>query len=305
MKFPAAVPLVLRGPRPAGGHASAPMGDWPRSTPEAEGMDRGPLVTIRTAGDCAVFRHGRLVYAYGNPTHFERNWASTTRGVVVFTVWAVALTRGDIPGGLAALEAPIVRFDTPSARLFDPRVTLEHLLRYTGHADPPGSAWVYSGGGDRHGKHWPRQPVLFEELTGQSMPAYFLHHVAPVLGGTWEVIPSDDGTPRFRTSALDAARWAGMMLADGGDLIDASLVRRALTPGPMPVEGFGGLHLVRGGQAWEFDHFDGVPDAFMARSGGSHDIVFGCPSLDLIVAAKSGAHSPETYIPAITRAVIR
>jgi hypothetical protein len=279
--FPTLHPLVSGAPI----MASRPSADWPASTPEAQGVNGWMLADVLARGvlgDAVIVRHGHQIAKAGDPSR-RRGWASTARGVVATPTWLVALTRGDVP--MAALDRTQPRFDG---------ATLRQGLAYLDAQN----RWAYS-------RFWREADDLFRTFTGRTLHDYFNAEIGPILPGVHAYVNDSDGTPRFTATPLDAARWGVWMLRGCDGLVDAWLLEQALTPGPYGLEGWGGVHLIRNGSAWEMENqLHGCPDGFMARSGGSHDGVFVFPSLDLVVAAKSGAHAPDRYLPDICKAVI-
>jgi hypothetical protein len=214
--------------------------------------------------------------------------------------------------------------DAPAAQLFDPAVLGCHLLSYTSGVSPVGSRYQYSGGQDGRGvegrtrKHWPRQHVLFQEVTSLELWDYLNLSVFPTLGRGLVAAaePTEDGTTcRVHGSVRDLARFALLFLRGGRwrsrRLVDADLAARAVAGGPFgdgkpfPLEGWQ-IHLVRDERAWELPNLRGVPDGFMARDGGgpksTKGIIAGFPSTDLIVVYRSRADADEV-LRAVCRAV--
>lgn len=248
--------------------------------------DSAKLAKIRDIQHGVLYQHGIEIAAWGNADEVLRNWASTARSVVASTVWGVALTNGDVPGGLAALDQPVQRLGTPTALTFASDVLLAHPLSYT----DPRKGWHYSQG-------WVPGAALFREVVGIPMHDYFNSFVSPTLTGIHAVVNDADGTPRFFASCRNAAKWAALFMDGGGDLIAHQYVERALGGGPYgdgspnTVEGFQ-IHLSKNGHAWEVDT-PGTPFFFMGRDGSEyedhgHGVVLGCPSLDLVFAYRGG-----------------
>ena len=289
--------------------------EWARGAPGDVGLSAERLDAIDpdVMGDAVVIREAREVRVWGDPDR-ARNISSCSRSFVTLA-WLSAIHEGIVPA--AFVDRPIrdVFPSSPAAQLFDPAVLGCHLLSYTSGVSPVGSRYQYSGGQDARGeegrtrKHWPRQHVLFKEVTTLEVWEHLNLSVFPLIGPGLEAggEPSEDGTTcRVRGSARDLARFALLFLRGGRwrsrRIAGETLVRRAIAGGPFgngkpsPLEGWQ-IHLIREGNAWELPNLQGVPDGFMARDGGgpasTKGIIAGFPSEDLIVVYRSRAHADE------------
>lgn len=268
-----------------------PSGSWPTSSPEDQGMSSEKLNRIRTAyiGDAVLIRNGVLIREWG-ASRERREWASCGRSVVATTVWGVAITNGDMPGGIELLDQLLADWGTPVAQSFKPGSCLHHPLSYT----RPGESWGYA-------KDWRIQDDLFceREVNRRKMHDYFNERVGPSLPGIDAKENAPDGTPRFNATPYDAARW-GQFWHSGPVLVSPEFVSRSLAGGPTgdpgAIEGYQ-IHLIRNGRAWELN-MTGVPDGYMARDGGqdpnnpdagggSHGAIIVIPSLEIVVAYRS------------------
>jgi CubicO group peptidase (beta-lactamase class C family) len=298
---------------------------WPRARPRDEGMSASRLDAInpRVMGDAVVIRHAREVRVWGDPDA-PRHIASCSRSFVTLA-WLSAIHEGIVPQEF--IDRPIrdVFPDSAAAQLFDPAVLGCHLLSYTSGVSPVGSRYQYSGGQDGRGeegrtrKHWPRQHVLFREVTSLEVWDYLNLTVFPTLGRglVADGQTTEDGTTcRVRGSARDQARFALLLLRGGRwrsrRLLGSDLVARAIAGGPFgdgkpfPLEGWQ-IHLVRDERAWELPNLRGVPDGFMARDSGgpasSKGIIAGFPTTDLIVVYRSRTEADDV-LRAVCRAVV-
>jgi CubicO group peptidase (beta-lactamase class C family) len=288
---------------------------WPRAEPRDVGLSAARLADIDPdiMGNAVVIRHAREVRAWGDPDA-RQNTSSCSRSFVTLA-WLSAIHEGLVPRAFVDRSIRDVFPESPAAQLFDPAVLGCHLLSYTSGVSPVGSRYQYSGGQDSRGeegrtrKHWPRQHVLFREVTAHEVWDYLNLTVFPALGRRLAAEPetTEDGTTcRVRGSARDLARFALLLLRGGRwgsrRLVGEDLAARAIAGGPFgdgkpfPLEGWQ-IHLIRGGEAWELPNLKGVPDGFMARDGGrptsSKGVIAGFPSRDLIVVFRSRAQADD------------
>ena len=275
------------------------LGDWPEynwrtSSPEAQGMSSAKLRAISPAaiGNAVVIRNGYEVWTWGDPARRYSNWASVTRSYLT-TAWGMAIQDGSIAGGLNILEQPVRNLASATAKRFSADVRLKHLLSYTSCRRPAGSRWSYSCGQD-----WFDQYRIFKELTGRSVHDYLNKVLFPVLGGqTLIATPTDSDrgeTSRVAGSARDHARWGYLWLNQGywknSKLLDPSFVARSIHPGP---DGHGPninegwqIHLSTDGSV-----VPGCPsDVYFAYGDVDRAVVFGSPSLNLVVARWNSNH---------------
>ena len=297
---------------------------WRRADPEDLGLSTQRLDAIDPdlMGNAVVIKDAREARVWGDPDTRQRV-ASSSRSFVTLA-WLSAIHEGLVPR--AFVDRPIreVFPGSATAQLFDPAVLGCHLLSYTSGVSPVGSRYQYSGGQDARGevgrtrKHWPRQHVLFREVTKHELWDYLNLTVFPTLGRGLEAEaqPTADGTTcRVRGSSRDLARFALLFIRGGRwgsrRLIPEDLAARAIAGGPFgdgkpfPLEGWQ-IHLIRGEEAWELPNLKGVPDGFMARDGGgpssSKGVIAGFPSEDLIVVYRSRAQA-DRVLRAVCRAL--
>jgi hypothetical protein len=217
------------------------------------------------------------------------DWASCARAVIADTCWPHAISAGLIPR--ERLDQPAIFLGSRTAMTLPSHLTLWEVLSYIG----ANGRWHYSN-------HWRIMDDVFYEITNWRMHDYFNTFLGPLLPGITAKENAEDGTPRFRASAHDAAKWGYAALHQGLD-ITPDLWERMQTPVEDPWEGIGGMHLIREGVAWELN-LEGVPDGFMARDGGEdedhgHGAIVVLPSLDAVIAVRGA--SPEWWLPTICR----
>ena len=189
-----------------------PDATWPRADPSEHGMSASALraVPLSLIVAATVIRHGHEVWTYGDVDVVETSWASCSRSVLT-TAWGILIFRGAIPGGMDALEDPVLALGTATAHLFSPNIKLKHLLSYTSQANPPGSSWSYSCR-----EHWPAQHRILEELTGETVQRWMQRELLDVLGGHLGCRRvGADGTNRVIGSCRDMARWGYLWLRQG------------------------------------------------------------------------------------------
>ena len=283
--------------------------EWPTASPAAHDVSETALRAIAqgTMGNATLIRHGVEIFTWGNASQYEPIWSSCGRSYVT-TAWGMALTRGEIPGGLAALDRPVRDLPSMRALSFGASIELRHLLSYTSIATPPGSSWSYSCR-----EHWPWQHQVFQEVVGRHPTVYLNAELLPRLGGHLRAITMSDGTTRVEGSPRSQARWGYLWLRGGrwsdGEILHPAFVARALGGGPdgdgrpEPKEGYQ-IHKAQGGQ-WSDGLLPGVPDdAFFAAGGGDKAFIVVVPSLDLVVARRrSEGYNIGTWLGDILRAV--
>lgn len=280
------------------------------------GPSEPPFDPVKLAAVRGI-EHGILVagafeFSWGDPDAFLHTWASCSRSWVN-ALWGVWYRQN---GGMWWLDRPVRDIPCPSAALFDADVQCKHLNSYTSGPKPPGSAWLYSGGGDAHGKHWPRQSAMLGELYGRPVDDACREQLLDVVGGALQATTADDGTLRVLGSCRGQVALARLLLNrgawNGQQLIDPDYADRSIAGGPdgtgvpFALEGYQ-THLCKHEQAWEFSALPGVPDLFMARDGSEdddhgHGIIAGVPSMDVIFVYRGA--TPGQVLPAVFGATV-
>lgn len=299
--LPRWVPHVA--PDPPEPSAWLPAGPYPRADANSLGIDPTRLSTARGIQHGIVFRHGFEGYTWGDPD-VPLDWASCNR-TWMNLIWG---TMG-LDDGLR-----VVDLSSAVARTFPPDVLLADLRSYTSQP-PAGHVWRYSCG-----DHWPKQPLIIQDLTGLAIPDVFRQRLQPALQhGTFAPGVADDGTLRVKASVRDTARMIALHFARGAGAIPAEDIEWSISGGPggdgypFKWEGYQ-THLIRDGRANagssqnspQWITLPGVPDGFMALDGNDSPssgwgAVVGLPSLDLIVCARGA--TPAWWLPTIVSAV--
>ncbi len=123
--------------------AAAPpaVADWPRATPESEGLSGAKLQALAAAvragefkriGSVAVARHGKLVWEayFDGDAATLRDTRSATKSITDALV-GIAIAAGKLPGGVATRVLPLLPRHARKLQNPDPRkqrITVEDLL---------------------------------------------------------------------------------------------------------------------------------------------------------------------------------
>lgn len=283
----------------------APFG--PLFGPTAPSFDPAKLAAVRGI-EHGILIAGDFEFVWGDADAFLHTWASCSRSWVNL-LWGVWYRQND--GYARWLDEFCVNLPCFSADLFNDDVRCKHLNSYTSGAHPPGSAWMYSGGGDHEGKHWPRQSQMLGELYDKPVDEACTEQLLATLGGALQATTADDGTLRVLGSCRGQVALARLILNrgawNGQQLIEPGYCDRSIAGGPdgngrpFALEGYQ-THLCRNEMAWEFNYLPGVPDLFMARDGNEaddhgHGIIAGVPSQDVIFVYRGA--TPGQVLPAV------
>jgi hypothetical protein len=288
-----AVPVA--GSRPSSGSWPDEQGRWPEAL---RPLDR---VNTDTVGDAVVIHRGQLIAEIGGSRKNSGLWSSCIR------TWMTLKFLKAIHEGRIAKEQLWLPVGPP----FPSNVLLIHVLSRTSNANPPGSAWRYSGG-----FHWPAQHAKHEELTGDSREES-ARQLADAVGArlTWDRDPDDD-TQRMDGSPYEMAKLGYLMLREGQwqdrRVFDADLWRMATGGGvtgdgnPYPLEGWQ-VHLIRGGVHSELGtrpRMDGVGDGYFGAGGTNRGYVVVLPDRDVVIARvrRSGVYLDQ-FLPDLLKAL--
>jgi CubicO group peptidase (beta-lactamase class C family) len=270
-----------------------PHDKWAHAKPEQVGLKPQKLEAIdeflKSCGQGTsglLLRHGKIAHTWGD---IEKQYdvASCTK---VFTSTAIGLAVADKK---LSLDDKIYKFVPEVNSPKDKNITIAHLLSMTseyGRPGMPGEAWAYTGAPEL-------LPPVINAKYNMSMAHFMRIRVMEPIGAMnwqWPAYEKSDGkifsiaSGGLNISAGDMARFGYLFLNngcwEGKRLIPKEWIALATRSSQELNAAYGYLWWVNTEGDWPC-----VPtDAYCALGQQARDILFVCPSLDLIAVRLGG-----------------
>ncbi|MEA3479220.1 MAG: DUF1593 domain-containing protein [Bacteroidota bacterium] len=292
-----------------------PGDKWPTATPESQGMSSTKLNQVPSKiGTAIVIRNGYDIKHYGDPYGNQGGLASCFRSYMT-TIYGMLIHSGTITK--EQLDESVNKLPLSYAKEFDSDVKLKHLLSYTwkGKDDSgngsgtPGTEWNYADG-------YEKMEAIFYHITGEKSWDYINSNLKSVLKGKWyaagQLYAGGTTDPPYcmdiKACMADAARWGYLWLNkgmwDGTRLVDEWYVDKTIQPFPSPAGGYASIdegwqiHLNRGGK------WTGLPTDSYSAIGAGGNMIWVCPSLNLIVARHGVPPGKRDHIEEFLKAIV-
>ena len=275
-----------------------PQEKWLEATPEEAGLIAekfGKLDEfIKSFGDSSglVLRHGKIVHTWGD---IEKRYdvASATK---VFTSTAIGLAIDDQK---LSLDDNICKYVPDVTLEKDKKITIAHLLSMTSEYERPGlpgEVWFYGHAVEL------LSPVITSTYHMTMARFCRIRLMEPIGVVNWEWLAAEKPDGSFvscsgwglRISASDMARFGFLFLNkgcwEGKQLISKEWIDLATRSSQNLKPEYGFLWWVNSAGTWP-----GAPmDSYCGLGMGSRDILFVCPSLDLIAVRLGGKSLGDT-----------
>lgn len=275
-----------------------PQEKWVEAKPEEAGLIAEKLGKLDEfiksfgGGSGLVLRYGKIVHTWGD---IEKQYdvASSTKA---FTSTAIGLAIDDQN---LSLDDKICKYVPDVTSEKDRNITIAHLLSMTseyGRPGLPGEAWFYSHAVEL------LSPVITSTYHMTMARFCRIRVMEPIGAMNWEWLAAEKSDGSFvsrcgwglQISASDMARFGFLFLNEGcwegKRLISREWIALATRSSQNLKPEYGFLWWVNSAGAWP-----GVPmDSYCALGMGSRDILFVCPSLDLIAVRLGGESLGDT-----------
>ncbi len=293
----------------AANEVAYPKNKWLEAEPCEVGLKADQLIKVdeflKGFGDSSglVIRKGKIAHAWGD-INKQYDIASSTK---VFTSTAIGLAIDDKK---ISLDDKAYKYISEITLEKDKQITIAHLLSMTseyGREGLPGETWFYS-----HAVELLSQVIDAEY--NMSMASFVRIRIMEPIGATnWRWLASEDPNGNFMTlsgwglniSSSDIARLGYLFLHEGiwdnKRLISKQWIDISTRTSQELKSDYGFLWWVNEAGDWP----DVPEDSYCAFGRGARDILFVCPSLDLIAVRLGGESLIDTVnLPVFLKLVV-